>query len=273
MIACDRCSIGIRRERTRIHLATRFRMHRLASTCKTQVGRDPLRDSFLRRLLVSNQSVIEVLESRTLMSAAPVLFDKVVKADRAVVQAELAKFNADIGYCAAKLTADSKALAKAGVSAVPGAPALIATLKSDITMERTALKEDRLTQAANALAQESIIDLDIRQILKDKGNSSAEITDHAKLVTDRATLQGILITGLNTRIATRTTDESTITTAANAVVAAVQADTSASAALTAAATKFGADEAACLTKLATDLMNITNARTTLMNDLTAEASM
>ena len=69
------------------------------------------------------------------------------------------------------------------------------------------------------------------------------------------------------------TDEGIITTAANAVVAAVQADTGASVALQAAAMKFGDDESACLTKLATDLTNISNSRTTLMNDLTAEASM
>jgi hypothetical protein len=219
---------------------------------------------------VFNQSIIEVLESRTLMSAAPVLFSSVVKADRAVVQAELAKFNVDIGFCSTKLTADSRALAKNGVKQVPNAPGDIATLKSDIGMERTALKEDRLTQASNALAQEAIIDLDIRQILIDKKNTMAETTDHAKLLADRATLQNILITGINTRIATRMTDEGTITAAANAVVADVTADTTASAALTAAAMKFGDDEAACLGKLATDLTNIANARTTLMNDLMAE---
>jgi len=207
------------------------------------------------------------------MSAAPVLFNSVVKADRAVVQSELAKFSVDIAYCSTRLTADTRALNKAGVKGVTGAPALIATLKSDISMMRTALKVDRLTQEANALTQEAVIKLDIRQILIDKKNTSAETTDHAKLLMDRATLQNVLITGLSTRIDTRMTDEGIITTAANAVVAAVQADTGASVALQAAATKFGDDESACLTKLATDLTNISNSRTTLMNDLTAEASM
>ena len=144
---------------------------------------------------MSNQSVIEALESRTLMSAAPVLFNSVVKADRAVVQAELAKFSVDIAYCSTRLTADDR-LNKAGVKGVAGAPALITTLKSNIRLMRTQLKIDRLTQEANALTQEAVIKLDIRQILIDKKDTSAETTDHAKLLMDRATLQNVLITGL-----------------------------------------------------------------------------
>jgi hypothetical protein len=221
---------------------------------------------------MGHQSFVEVLESRTLMSAAPFLFDKPVKADRAVVRAELGKFSADIAACNAILTRDRQTMTREGLNSVPGIAPLITQYKTDLTAMRTALKEDRLAESANALADESVIKLDIRQILIDKKNTTAEATDHAKLRADRITLQNDLIAGLDSRIATRMTDEGTVSTDAANIADAVAADTTASAGLVGATGKFSADKTAELAKFMTDLTNIANARATLVADLTAAQS-
>jgi hypothetical protein len=221
---------------------------------------------------VVNQSIIEVLEFRTLMSAAPMLFDAPVKVDRLVIRAELLKFRIDLAVCAAKLKVDGKAMARDGVDQVPMIAPLLATAKADLKSMQTALKVDRLTESANAFADESTIKLDIRQIILDRKNATAETADHAKLRNDRITLQNDLIAGLDSRIATRMTDDTTISTDSTAIVDAVDADTGASADLEADTAKFSAVEVASQTQFATDLANIASARTTLVNDLTAAQS-
>jgi hypothetical protein len=219
-------------------------------------------------------SMIEGLESRVLLATTtgPVLFNPVVKADRLAVRADLLHFRADVLSCRAKLLADRIAINK---NTAPGDTTLVApveTLRSDLASMRLALRLDRLTEAANALADESVIKLDIRQILVDRGNATAEAADHAKLTTDRIQLQNDLIAGLDSRIATRQQFLTTISGDVDAIVTAVNNDPSASDALKAAASNFATDRTNCITTLTADLQAISAARAQLVSDLTAAQS-
>ena len=224
---------------------------------------------------MSYQSMIETLESRTLLSVSPVpvLFNATIRADRLAVKAELLKFRSDIFSCAAMLLRDTQAIrhniAKGDTSLV----APFQQLHADLKAMRSALRVDRLTESANALADESVIKHDIIQIIKDRGNVTAEVADHAKLLADRIQLQNDLIAGLDSRIATRQADETTLSNDVDAIVTAANNDPNASAALLAAVTTFANDRITCLSTFTTDLQGIEAARTTLVNDLTAAQSM
>lgn len=219
---------------------------------------------------MSSQSFIEVMESRVLMSAAPTLFSTAVRADRMVIRADLLKFQSDLLLSDAKLLVDEHAikhnLAKGDTSLV----APFATLHTDAKAMNLALREERLTESANALADESTIRLDIVQILKDRHNSSAETADHAKLLADRITLQNALVAGLDARIATRTADEATISADTAAIVTAANNDPAATSGLQTAVATFSTDRISRLNTITTDLQTIQTARTNLVNDLTAE---
>lgn len=220
---------------------------------------------------MSRHAMVESLESRTLLSVtpAPLLFNATVRADRLAVRVDLLKFELNILQCELKLSNDTRAIHK---NVAKGDTSLVAPfqqLHTDVKTMQTALRIDRLNEAANALADESVIKHDIVQIIKDKGNATAEAADHAKLLGDRIHLQNDLIAGLDSRIATRTADETTISNDAQAIVTAANNDPNASAALKAAATKFGTDRVTCLTTLTTDLQAIAAARTKLVADLTA----
>lgn len=212
------------------------------------------------------------MESRLLMSAAPTLFSATVKADRLVVRADLLKFESDLLVSDAKLTVDVQAIKHNLTKGDTSLVAPFATLHADQKSMNLALEEDRLTESANALADESTIKLDILQILKDKGNSTAEAADQAKLLSDRVALQTALINGLNTRITTRTTDEVTISTDTAAIVTAADNDPSATSALKTAVATFSTDRVTKLNTLTSDLQAIETARTNLANALTAEQS-
>jgi len=223
---------------------------------------------------MAHQTFIEGLEGRVLMSAtpAPVLFNATIKADRLEVKAALLKFRGDIAACQSKLLKDFVAIRKNIAKGDTSLAAPFQQLRTDVKAMQTQLRADRLTEAANALAIESTIKKDIVQIIKDRGNATAEAADHAKLMSDRVALQNALIAGLGSRIATREADESTIAADAQAIMTAAQNDPSASAALQAAAATFAADRTACLNTLAADLQAIAAARATLVNDLTAAQS-
>ena len=219
---------------------------------------------------MSSQSFIEVMESRVLMSAAPTVFSTTVRADQMVVRADLLKFESDILSSDAKLLVDEQAikhnLAKGDTSLV----APFATLHADVKTMSLALHEERLTESASALAAESTIRLDYVQILKDKGNSTAETTDHAKLLADRITLQNALTAGLDARIATRTADQATISADTAAIVTAANNDPAATTGLQTAVATFSTDRVTKLNTLTADLQTIETARTALVNALTAE---
>lgn len=221
---------------------------------------------------MSNQPVIESMESRLLMSAAPTLFSSTVRADRLVVRIDLLKFETDLLASDIKLTADIQAIKHSLAKGDTSLDTPFATLHADQKAMNLALREDRLTESANALAEESTIRLDILQILKDKNNSSVEAADHAKLLSDRIALQTVLVNGLDTRIATRTADEATISADTAAIVTAANNDPNATAALQTAASNFATDRVTKLNTLTADLQAVATARTNLSNALPAEQS-
>ena len=221
-----------------------------------------------------NHALIESMESRTLMSAAPTLYSLTVQKDRLVVQTKLLKFQIDELSGAAKLLVDTqnikKALAKGDTSLV----AAFTQYRMDNKALGLALREDRLVESAAALADESVIKLDILQILKDKGNATAETADHSKLAGDRVTLQGDLIAGINSRIMTRQDAQTTIANDTAAIVTAADNDTTDpnQTALMAAVNAFSTDRNAKLATLTSDLAAVEAARTQLMTDLGNEQS-
>jgi hypothetical protein len=219
-------------------------------------------------------AMIEGLESRVFLSVtpAPMLFNPTVRAQRLMVKADLLKFRSDIFACDAKLLRDRIAIRKDLAKGDTSLDASFLTLQNDVKTMRSALRVDRLTESANALADESVIKLDIRQIIRDRGNTTAEATDHTKLRADRIQLQNDLIAGLDSRIATRQAAETTISNDVSAIVTAANADPNASAALKAAAQTFATDRTTCLTTLSADLQAVAAARTTLVADLTAAQS-
>lgn len=219
-----------------------------------------------------SHALIESMESRTLMSAAPTLYSLTVQKDRLVVQSKLLKFQIDELSGAAKLLVDTqnikKALAKGDTSLV----AAFTQYRMDNKALGLALREDRLVESANALADQSIIKLDILQILKDKGNATAETADHSKLANDRVTLQNDLIAGINSRIATRQAAQTTIANDTAAIVTAADNDPNTTVDLQNAVNAFSTDRNAKLATLTSDLAAVEAARTQLMTDLGNEQS-
>ncbi len=220
---------------------------------------------------MSYQQFVEGLESRQFLSVTPI-FNATVAADRLVVRADLLHFESDIFANDAKLLIDTQNIKKNVAKGDTSLKAPFAQLHADARHMRLTLKEDRLTEAANALGDESVIKLDLVQILKDKGNVTAEAADHTKLLTDRVKLQNDLIAGLDARIATRQTDEATISADTQAIVTAADNDVQATDGLKAAAATFAADRVTCIETLTTDLQTIASAHTTLAAALAAEQS-
>jgi hypothetical protein len=206
------------------------------------------------------------------LSATPV-FNFAVTADRLVARADLLHFESDILANDAKLLIDIQNIKKNVAKGDTSLKAPFAQLHADVGKMSTTLKEDRLTEAANALADESAIDLAYVQILKNKGNAAAEAADHTALRNDRIKLQNDLIAGLDSRIATREADEATISADTQAIVTAADNDPGATIGLKAAAATFAGDRVACINTLTADLQTISAARATLVAALTAEQSM
>jgi hypothetical protein len=214
-------------------------------------------------------SLIQTLESRTFLSATPVLFNTTVQADRTAIHLDLLKFESDAILGTAQLVADHKSVHSALAKGDTSLEAPFAKLTADNKALAVALKADNLAESAAALADESVIKLDILQIIKDKGNKTAEAADHTKLMTDRITLQNALIAGLDSRVATRTAYETTISTDTAAIVTAADNDPAATAKLKAAVTIFATQRNSLVATLAADLATIAAARTKLVADLTA----
>jgi hypothetical protein len=213
---------------------------------------------------------IESLESRRLMSASlGGLFNPTVAEDRLVVQADLLKFRYDALAAEVTLFADRTALKGDDVKAATTVTPLIKKLYTDATAMRTTLLEDRLAERANVLKDESVIVLDLRQILIDRGNSTAVAADRVKLKTDRITAQNDMIAGINSRLATRQAAHDELVSDGAAILAAASTDSNASAQLKTDLTTWVNDFDAKLGTMETDLINLGNARTKLSADLTA----
>jgi hypothetical protein len=211
--------------------------------------------------------LFETLESRTLMSVSPI--STKVAIDRLEVRIDLLKFRIDTIFYTTKLLADSKRMQADGLKSDTTLTPLFATLHSDVQNMWAQLRVDRLTQASNVLADQSVIDKELVQIIADKGNSTALQADHAQLLTDRIQLQNDEIAGLNTRLATRQADYTTIFSDVSAIATAVAGDPNSSPALTTAVEHFTTDRTNTLNAMTTDISTVIAARTTLVADLTA----
>jgi hypothetical protein len=214
---------------------------------------------------------VERLENRQLLSVSPAssVFNATVKLDRLQIRVDLAKFRFDDLSADFTLLADRIALRGDNVAGATTVVPLIAKLHADVKTMRTQLLSDRLTQASNALRDESVIIADLRQILADKGNATALAADRAKLKNDRITLQNDLIAGLDSRIATRQSFYNTLFADGQAIEAAAQTDPNASSKLKADITKWISDGDAKLNTMLADLTKLAADRTKLVNDLTA----
>ena len=133
----------------------------------------------------------------------------------------------------------------------------------------TALRIDRLTEAANALADQSVIAGDLKQILLDKGDATALAADRAKLHADRLQLQNDLLAGLDARIATRQSYHDTLFNDTQAILAAANTDPNASDKLKANVQTFVTDVDGKLDKMSADLTKVAADRAKLVADLSA----
>jgi hypothetical protein len=215
---------------------------------------------------MSNRVAIEALESRTLLSATP---SATAKLDRLQIRVDLLKFRADAFAGSAAILSDRLSMKADNVAAATTVTPLLTQLKNDAKAMRTALKVDRLTEAANALTDEATIATDLKQIILDKGNATALVTDQAKLKADRVQLQNDLIAGLDSRIATRQSYHDTLFNDTQAILAAANTDPNASAKLKTDVQTFVTDVDAKLDKMAADLTQIANDRAKLVADLSA----
>ena len=211
----------------------------------------------------------EVLESRRLMSATSV-FNPTVTADRLEVKADLLAFKSDALASRAALLTDITAANADGLKSDPTLLTPIAKLRTDLQAQGQALKADRLTERSNAIADELVIVKELRQATThDRKNATALAADKVVLTADRVKLQTDLLAGLDSRIATRQANVTTLFNDAAAITAALATDTTASPALSADVTKLVADRTARLSKLTSDLQTIATARAKLATDLTA----
>jgi len=169
----------------------------------------------------------------------------------------------------AAILSDRVTLKGDNVAAATTVPPTIATLKSDAKAMRTALQIDRLTEASNALADESVIVKDLRQIILDRKDPTALVTDRATLKTDRIKLQTDLIAGLDSRIATRQTYHDMLFADGAAIVAATNSDPNATDKLKTDVQTWITDLDSKLDKMSTDLTKVQADRTKLVADMTA----
>jgi hypothetical protein len=218
--------------------------------------------------------VAEALESRTLFSAsaATAVLSTAVQADQLQVKADLLQFRSDVAGNTLTLLKDVAAIKADGVKGDPTLKPLIAKFHKDVQTMSQQLRLDRLAQAQNALADESVLVLDRRRILLDKGNPTALAADQAKRMADRIKLQQDLLAGLNARLTTRQNDSTAIFNDGQAIVAAAQSDSSASPALVADLQKFTADKTVAVNTITGDIQRLIADRTQLVSDLTAMQS-
>ena len=211
---------------------------------------------------MSSQFIAEALESRRLLSASGStgVFDSAVTLDREHIQAELLKFKSDCVTATATMLADVAAIKTDDPGQASTVAPLVLHLRSDVRAMNLALAADRLAESKAALADESVIAGDLLQMVHDRGNKSAETTDRAKLKTDRIQLQNDLIAGLNSRIATREADYTTIGNDEQAITSAVESDPHASTKLQADVAKWASDKTTNMNTLLADLQKIASER-------------
>jgi hypothetical protein len=216
-------------------------------------------------------TVIESLESRTLMSASP--FSTAVAADRLQVKADFLKFRSDAAAASAKLLVDLSAMQGDHLAAATTVAPLVKQMRTDLKTAGHTLLLDRLNESAAALGDESAIVSVQRHILLDKKNPTAETADHAALMADRVKLQTDLIAGLNSRIATRQAGETTIFNDISAINEAATTDPHSTAKLQLDLGTLLADRSTKMQTVTADLVVLVQDRTQLSSDLAAEAEL
>jgi hypothetical protein len=215
---------------------------------------------------------IQSFESRLMMSGTPAAFSTAVKLDQLQIQVDLLKFKADCLHNTATMLGDITAIKADDPGQASTLAPLVKTFRSDLKAMNLALAEDRYAQFSAMAADQSVIYADLAKIIHDKGNATAEATDHSNLLAERIKYQNDAIAGLNTRIATRENAYTTILADGQAIVTAVDGDSNASAKLQAAVSKWFSDKTVCLNTMTTDLAKLVADRTQLVTDLTAMQS-
>jgi hypothetical protein len=218
----------------------------------------------------SGKKPFETLESRTMMSAAP-LFDAAVKEDRLQIRIDLLKFNSDAYADSATLLTDNRALKADKLHSNTVLQPLVATLRSDVHSFDLTLKADRLNEASAVLADEAVVVKQLKQIFLDRKDPTALAADKTVLITDRAKLQSDMVAGITQRITDRQSETAQITLDSDAILTALPTS-GASTQLTADVTSWLTDKSTALTRLTTDLTKLSNDRATLIADLNAENS-
>jgi hypothetical protein len=213
--------------------------------------------------------MLEPLESRTLMSATPVLFSPAVKTDRFAIRVELLKLKADVNNDGAALLVDNHALRVDKLHDNTTLAPLVKTLRADVTSFRLALKQDRLTESSNVLSDEAILVGDIHTYILDRKNPTARAAELSVITAERATLQSDMVAGLTQRLIDRQSETNTLATDEQAILTALPTS-GASAKLAADVTTWLTDKSDSLARVTVDLQTLSADRTQLIADLSAE---
>jgi hypothetical protein len=210
----------------------------------------------------------EVLESRTLMSVTP--FDSAVVIDRLHIQVDLLKLKTDVLSATLGLMSNTAKMKADGIAGATSIAPLITKLRTDDKAFRTTLLEDRLTEKANVLADESVVVKALVQIMKDKGNATAEAADHTALTADRVKLQTDMIAGLDQRITDRQAGFTTLVNDAKAIYSALPTAPDVSTKLATDIDNWLTAAGNKITTVTADLTKLMNDRQKLVTDLSAE---
>ena len=212
----------------------------------------------------------ESLETRNLLSASPISTQ--VKIDRLEVRADLLKFRADAVAGTATILTDLQRLKADALKNDTTLAPLLTKFRSDVKSMHQQLRMDRLNQSVNVLQDQVVIVKELIQVVKDKGNSAALVTDHQALLADRAQLQTDELNGLNTRITVRENDYNQLSTDLDNIVTAADSDANLTSTELADVNTFATDRNTLLTTLMSDLQTIQQARTSLSSALAAQAT-
>jgi flagellar biosynthesis chaperone FliJ len=213
----------------------------------------------------------EVLESRTLMSAAPSPLTEAVKLDHVQIRADLLKFRSDMLTGFVTFQNDVTAIKNDGVANAATVLPLIDKFFTHVRKMRKSLKGDLLEQSDKVNSDERAILKDMKNISHDKHrhDRKANKADHASLLAHRIALQEDMIAGLNARIATRQSFFSKLQVDMDAIIAAAQTDPNATPQLVSDLKTAKTDKTNSVNTLTADLQTIVTDRTKLVADLTA----
>ena len=127
----------------------------------------------------------DILESRMLMSAATsAVLNAPVRADQLQIRADLLKFRLDCVSASGTIMADILKIKSDDPKQSPTITPLVKKMRSDLRAMWTQLAGDRLAEAQNVLADESVIVGDRLKILKDRDTPRKRRTVYARISVD-----------------------------------------------------------------------------------------